>query len=226
MKTAIIIGNGKIGSAIAAHLDCKGYALRVADHTDIDLADLRSVRDYFEHIGTIDVLVNAAGTYGAIGKIGEVAPEAWMHAIAVNLVGVYACCHHAIPHMMPTGHIITLAGGGADPVDHLSGYCSAKAALARMVQTLALEYPPLRVNLISPGPMLSRMQLPLLQMGRVAGGSSYDQIKRIADTGEGAVPVDNTLRVIDTLLAINPTGKWYAARLFAETPAMLREVAA
>lgn len=221
MKTALIIGAGKIGTAITLHLIKRGYSTRLVTHAEMDLTDLEAVRRQFYSIlpaAGLDCLVNAAGTYGAIGNVSDISPEDWTKAIAVNLIGVYACCHYALPRMNRGGHIITLAGGGADPIDHLSGYGAAKAGLARLVLTMAKEYPDLRINLVSPGPMLSRMQLPLLHLGRERGGSNYDTIRRLADTGEGAIPIDNTLRVIDTLLAINPTGQWYAARHFTETP--------
>ncbi len=114
MKTAIIIGNGKIGSAIAHHLWFQhNYSVVNTDRRVLDLSDLYEVGCFFQNIGNteIDCLVNAAGTYGAIGKVGDVTPEAWAEAIAVNLVGVYACCHHAIKRMKPGSLLINVSRG-------------------------------------------------------------------------------------------------------------------
>lgn len=218
---AVVIGAGTIGLAIQRHLADRGWVVYVVGHELIELADPDSVARYFANWRHFDMLVNAAGAYGAIGKVGEVAPQDWLHAVQANLAGVYACIHHALPRLAAGGHIITLLGGGGGPVPHLSGYCAAKQGLARLMATVAAEYPEIRANSISPGPMMSGIQVPLLELPPEVAGPAQAAIRAMRDTGAGAVPVENTLRVIDHILTANPTGQWFTAREFGgETQAL------
>lgn len=213
MKTAVVIGAGKIGSAIAGHLLRHFDRVEIAGHSQLELGYIGAIERYFARFARIDCLVNAAGTYGAIGKVGEVDPHLWAEAFLVNTRGVYACCHYALPRLAAGGHIVNLAGGGAvTPVSHLSGYGASKAALVRLTETLALEYPGLCVNAISPGPMVSRMQEQLLAAGPET--PHYGPIKAMCDSGIDEVPIEKTLQVLDHILAERPTGKLFFARTF------------
>lgn len=207
-RTAVVIGAGTIGNAIAAHL-ARGHDVHQASHAELELADPDSVRRYFAHFAWIDVLVNAAGSYGAIGSVRELAPQAWRAAVDVNLVGAYACCHYALPRMRAGSHIVNLAGGGKGPLERRSGYASAKAALWRLTETLAAEEPALHVNAIAPGPMWSRMQEAI-----ATGNSEAARFARALRDGHGAVPVENTLRALDYLLAQRCSGQIVFARTF------------
>jgi len=207
---AIVIGAGHIGQAIGFRLALLGYQVRIASHADIELADLGSIERWFRSCDHgIEVLVNAAGAYGAIGPVAKVPPQQWRRALDINLVGVYACCHHAIPRMVAGGHIINIGGGGAGSLVDRSGYAAAKSGLWRLTETLAAEEPRLRVNAIAPGPMDSRMQDAV-----VANPAPWADFARRLRAGGGAVPVANTLRVLDHILAAGATGQIHFARDF------------
>lgn len=219
-RIAVVIGAGTIGCAISRHLSNSGWVTENVGHESIELADPASVARCFAQWQKFDLLVNAAGSYGAIGKVEEVAPEQWLGALHVNLGGVYACIHHALPRLVAGGHIITLLGGGGGPVPHLSGYCAAKQGLARLMATVAVEHPEIHANSISPGPMMSGIQAPLLELSPERAGPAQVAIRQIRDTGIGAVPIENTLRVIDHILSTKPTGHWFTAREFGESLAV------
>src|SRR5512146_930082 len=213
MKQAVVVGAGVIGSEIAKHLMYSGFDVRVVSHETLDVTKDWEVREYFDGVKLIDMLVNAFGTYGAIGPVDSVSPDEWQEAFRVNLFGVMSVCRYAIPKMRNGGHIINLAGGGATgPIENLSSYGCSKAAVWRLTQTLALECPHLHVNAISPGPIDRPMQDQILDAGERAG-HWYEKILDLREAGEGAVPIDNTLAVIDELLREKPTGKLRFARL-------------
>lgn len=210
MKTAVVIGAGVIGLAIAEHLRTRGYDARLVSHAELELRDTASVVQYFARCERIDLLVNAAGSYGAIGTVRDIAPQDWAKAIDINLAGVYACCHHALKVMPVDGHIINIAGGGRGPMPMRSGYAAAKSALWRFTETLAAEEVHLHVNAIAPGPMDSGIQNAVIDIpARWA-----DQVRVMRASGAGAVPVGNTLRTLDFILENGPTGQLFFARQF------------
>jgi len=224
-RIAVVIGAGTIGSAIARHLEARGWTAYLVGHEMIELTDPASIARYFERWQGFDLLVNAAGSYGAIGKVADVAPEAWRTALDINLVGVYACCHHALARLSLGGHIVNIAGGGRGPMEMRAGYAAAKSGLWRLTQTLSAEEPALHVNAIAPGPMDSRMQDAV-----VGVPAEWANFMRAMRAGQGgAVPVENTLRALDHLLAYGCTGQLLFARNFGEPLAVpaahLEEVA-
>lgn len=211
-KFALVIGNGRIGTAIANHLR-KSHITAVASHSEIDLSDLESVYAFLDQMPTIDVLVNAAGSYGAVGKVRDVSPGKWRKAVDVNLVGVYAVCHYALPKMATGGHIILLAGGGKGPLVGRSGLACSKTPIGRFMETLAAEEPSLHVNAIAPGPMYSRMQDAVIAMK----AEYSNEFIRMRDTGQGEVPVACTIETMKHILADKPSGKLLFARDFWPT---------
>ena len=109
--------------------------------------------------GRIDILINNAGSFRAIGAVWEVSPETWYQDVMTNLLGPFLCCQAILPSMMEQrrGIIINLAGGGMDrPFLGASGYGSSKTGLMRFTDTLALElqqagYSGIHVYAIDPG---------------------------------------------------------------------------
>jgi len=100
------------------------------------------VAETLRHFEQIDVLINNAGSFYAIGGLWEVDPEVWWQDVAVNLRGPMLCCHKVLPHMMERdqGVIINMNGGGSTkPLPGGSGYGCSKAALLRMTDGLAQE---------------------------------------------------------------------------------------
>jgi 3-oxoacyl-[acyl-carrier protein] reductase len=121
--------------------------------------------------GPADVLVNAAAVLGPTGALWQSDPAEWEGAVRSNLVGTYNVLRATIPSMVRAkrGKIINFAGGGAAyGYPNFSAYGSAKAALVRLSETLALECAPhnIQVNIIAPGAVDTQ----LLAQVRAAGG--------------------------------------------------------
>ena len=209
-------GHGAIGSRIVGHLVARtGHYVYSPKHNEMPAESALAMSKTFADYHDIDVLVCAHGIYGEAARIEDSDPWLWRHALEVNLLGTYNVCRFAIPRMARAGVIINIAGGGGmlDPVPFISSYGCSKAGIVSLTKTLAAEHPGLRINCIFPGMQDGEIHDRLLAAGE-KGNPSYASIRRMRDTGEGAVPVEKTLACIDYLLANQITGTVQFARKF------------
>lgn len=93
-------------------------------------------------LGPIDLLVNNAGLNGPLGPVWEVDPEAWWHAVEVNLRGVMLCSAAVMPAMVERGagrvvNIVSHAGVFRWP--NMSAYSASKAAVVKLTENQAYE---------------------------------------------------------------------------------------
>lgn len=219
-KTAVVIGAGRgIGRAIAVSFATRGARVVLGARTasqiqdaaaecrqagvdatavTVDVADWNSVTAFAERafalMPDIGVLVNSAGIYGPIGSAEDNDVEAWVRAVSINLNGVYFVCRAFVPRFKVRGggKIVLLGGGGAaGPLPFFSSYAASKAGLVRLADTLAVELSSwnVQINVIAPGLIDTSMQDEVLAAGRAAG-AMYDKIRRLRETGAGAVSAD------------------------------------
>jgi len=113
------------------------------------------IRNVHERCGGLDILVNNAGI-GMFGTVAEMEPEDFRAVIETNLLGVYYCCHEAIPHLKRRGggyiiNISSLAGTNAHPT--MAAYNASKFALNGFSEALMQEvrYDNIKVSYIMPG---------------------------------------------------------------------------
>lgn len=197
-KSAIVTGAARgIGAAIAETLAEHGVKVMLVDQLDttqtisdihsrlpetilasknVDVRDekqvINCVNSTVELFGTIDIMVNNAGTCGRVG-LDELTEELWQRDINTNLTGTFhfakACVH---PHMLNQGHgaiinIASIAGimGGpsaaGDEGAKRSGaaYAASKGGIIALSKWIAKEYGPngIRCNAVAPGPIASAM---------------------------------------------------------------------
>ena len=142
------------------------------------------VRERWAHL---DILVNNAGILGPVGPLWENEWDAWTAAIMLNLMVPVQLCRSLIPMMNRGGSVINISGGGAtSPRPYFSAYGSAKAALVRFSETLAVETAPLgiRVNCIAPGIMRTRMVEQVVEIGAArAGSQEHRKAQEVLETG-------------------------------------------
>jgi NAD(P)-dependent dehydrogenase (short-subunit alcohol dehydrogenase family) len=217
-RVAVIVGAGRgIGEAIASRFAAEGAKLVLAARTAPELqavtelvnaaggtanfvvADVTApaevahlVQKSIEAFGNIDILVNAAGTYGPIGRVWEIDAREWANAFSVNLFGAFHLCQAVLPHMIRAGRgkIINFSGGGAtSPLCRFSAYGVSKAAVVRLTETLAEEVKEfnIQVNAIAPGAVDTKLQDSVLAAGEKAGDLLH-RIRRLRETGEGGTP--------------------------------------
>jgi pteridine reductase len=114
------------------------------------------VNETINQFGQLDVLVNNASSFFPTG-IGEIDERAWDDLIGTNLKTPLFLSQAAAPHLKRShGCIVNIIDIHADrPLRHHVLYSVAKAGLAALTRSLALELgPEVRVNGVSPGPIL------------------------------------------------------------------------
>ncbi len=142
-KVALAARTASTLEEVAAEIrDRGGEALAIP--TDVtDPASVKAmVRQAEAEVGPVDLLVNNAGAFYAIGPTWEVDAETWWSDVTINLLGVFLCCREVVPEMVARkrGRVINLIGGGTDsPLPYGSAYAASKAAVMRFTETLAVE---------------------------------------------------------------------------------------
>ena len=132
---------------------CKGLAADVTNHEQVKQVVAAAVEAFG---GTIDVLVNVAGTVGQGNKVEDIPEDNWQFVFDVNCKGTFLFIKEAVPVMK--------AGGGGNIVNFssksgktgsalMSHYSAAKAAIIGLTQALAFELANdhIRVNCVCPG---------------------------------------------------------------------------
>ena len=177
-KVALVTGGARgIGRAICAAYVAEGAKVAVADllaadaeetaaelgenamAVALDVTDLASiaagVKAVEETWGGIDVLVNNAGVFG-MSTIEEITRADYDRQYNVNVAGVIFTTQAVVPGMKARGggaiiNFSSQAGRRGEP--NIVLYCSTKAAVISITQSLALELAKdkIRVNAIAPG---------------------------------------------------------------------------
>jgi NAD(P)-dependent dehydrogenase (short-subunit alcohol dehydrogenase family) len=114
-----------------------------------------------DRFGTINILVNNAGTGGSSIVTKDMPPEAWENTVSVNLNGAFYCCQGVIPGMIEKGEgkIVNIASLAARRMSKLGGadYTAAKYGLVGFSHHLAFELAAyqINVNTVCPGATLT-----------------------------------------------------------------------
>jgi pteridine reductase len=183
-KTVLITGAARrVGAAIARELHAAGASLVIhyrqsgkdaealigelnAARPDsaatfrCDLLDLGKLDELAAfavgRFGQLDVLVNNASTFYET-PVGQITPQAWDDLLGTNLKVPLFLSQAAAPALRKTrGLILNIVDIHAQrPLRNYTVYCAAKAGLHMLTRSLAKELgPDIRVNGISPGPVL------------------------------------------------------------------------
>jgi NAD(P)-dependent dehydrogenase (short-subunit alcohol dehydrogenase family) len=142
----------------------------VADVFTADVSREADVRALERAVTTkfpkVHILINNAGI-NIRKNVTDFTYEEWTSVLNTNLVGAFLMCRSFIPYMRGEGYgrIINLTS----IMSHISlpgrsAYSASKAGLLGFTKALALELAPegITVNGISPGPVATEMNLPIL----------------------------------------------------------------
>ncbi len=131
-----------------------------------DATDAGAVRAAVEQtvaeLGPIDLLLANAGAFSAGGRLWEGDVEQWWRDVEVNLRGPALLLHAALPAMVArgSGRVVVLGSGfGANPTPGASAYASSKAAVARLVDSVAGELDGTGVTLLAVSPGMVRTDM-------------------------------------------------------------------
>ncbi len=214
-KKAIITGAGSgIGKAIAilfARQGAEVHILEINEETatevmseiksfngkatahSCNVANQQQVKDVFNGIGNINILVNNAGI-AHVGKVDTTNEDDFDKVVKVNIKGVYNCIHAAVPQLRKSngGVILNMASIAA-----LVGlpdrfvYSTAKGAVYAMTLSVAKDYitENIRCNSISP----ARVHTPFVD-GFIAKNypgkekEMFDKLSKTQPIGRMATP--------------------------------------
>jgi NAD(P)-dependent dehydrogenase (short-subunit alcohol dehydrogenase family) len=189
--------NGKDLSATRDELAVKFPGQKIFSKP-CDVANETQVNDLvalaLRELGSLQALVLNAGIYGPMGPTESVDLNEWRRAIDINLFGVLLPCRAVIPHFKKAGRgkIVVLSGGGAtNPLPNISSYAASKAAVVRLMETLAEELRPhhVDVNAIAPGALATRLVDEVLAAGPdKVGAAFFEKNKQWKE--KGATPLE------------------------------------
>ena len=106
-----------------------------------------------ERFGGLDILVNNAGTFET-AVLQSITLAQWDKMFETNTRGPFLMAQAAYPHLRETrGRIINIGSlGGMHPWPTHAHYCTSKAALHMLTQTMAKAFAPeISVNCVAPG---------------------------------------------------------------------------
>ena len=176
-KVAVVTGiAGGIGSESARRFAEEGATVVGVDlqpqgpgelYVQADVTDAEQVEAAYaracEAFGRVDVLFNNAGiSPPEDASVLDTSPEWWQRVQDVNLLSVFLCCRHGIPHLLDndgplrgsvinTASFVAVMGAATSQIS----YTASKGAVLAMSRELGVEFADrgVRVNALCPGPV-------------------------------------------------------------------------
>jgi NAD(P)-dependent dehydrogenase (short-subunit alcohol dehydrogenase family) len=131
----------------------------LADLTELSQVD-RLVSETVQHLGGIDVLVNAAGIIKN-GSIMDTTLDEWDKMLNINLRSMFYLMQKCVPHLEQTkGNIVNVSSvTGPRAFPNVLAYCVSKAGVDQLTRCAALELAPkgIRVNAVNPGVVVTNL---------------------------------------------------------------------
>jgi 3-oxoacyl-[acyl-carrier protein] reductase len=110
----------------------------VADREQVATTVARVVEEF----GSVDILINNAGTLDHAAQFPNQSPELWERDLRVNLTGAFNCAQAVWPHMKERGwgRIVNMASvAGTLGGFGQASYSTTKAGILGLTRTLAME---------------------------------------------------------------------------------------
>jgi NAD(P)-dependent dehydrogenase (short-subunit alcohol dehydrogenase family) len=174
----VVIGDIRDGQKIVDTIEkAGGQALYLK--TDVTKQDQCNAlaQAAVERFGSIDILINNAGTLVTIKPFMEVTTEEWMQIMETNTLGPFHCTKAVFPYMKDKGgRIINISSGTVfEGVPGLPHYLASKGAVMAFTRGMARELGDYNINVNSIAPGFTHSE----------GGDEFDRDKRFP-----SVPLD------------------------------------
>lgn len=133
-----------------------GQAIYVQGDLSDEQAVLELFRQTLDRFGTVDILINNAGT-SAGQPFLQATAEAWLKSLNNNLISAVLCSREAAKIMLEKGHGAIINTASVRGLEHtgregIMAYSASKAGLINFTKTLAKQLAPkIMVNAIAPG---------------------------------------------------------------------------
>jgi NAD(P)-dependent dehydrogenase (short-subunit alcohol dehydrogenase family) len=151
----------------------------------LDLADFEKIDQMaaalYQRFGRLDILVGNAAFLGRLSPTGHIDPREWDRVLAVNLTANWRLIRVLDPllRLSPAGRALFVTCGIANGIHPYWGaYAASKAALETLVRNYAGEVTktPLRVNLIDPGVVRTKLRARAFPLEDPAGLRSPEDV--------------------------------------------------
>ena len=169
-----------------------GRAVAIAADLTRGVEAERLLRETTDALGTVDVLVNCAGGFGARKLVVDTDEDDWDHILAINLKSAFLCSKAVLPGMIERrwGRIINISSeAGRMPVAPTAAhYAASKAGLLGFTRHLAREVAEhgITVNATAPGTTWSDRVRNAMTPEREASMVAMTPLGRIAESDEQA----------------------------------------
>jgi len=165
----VLIGRS-VGKLEQVHAEISALQRAEATIAPLDL-ERAIARDYDElaaalgsRYGRLDGLVHNAGILGVLAPIEQYDVPSWCRVLHVNLTAAFALTQVLLPALRASKDasiIFTSSGVGRRPRAYWGAYAVSKAGIEALSRTLADELHSnarVRVNVLNPGPVRTRMR--------------------------------------------------------------------
>ncbi|MDX6637348.1 MAG: hypothetical protein QOJ01_859 [Solirubrobacterales bacterium] len=215
-KALVTGGASGIGAATARRLAAEGAEVWIGDLNEsgaadvaaeisghavrLDVTDLDSAGAAVEAAGgRLDILINNAGM-DEFGFFGETTVDQWHRILAVNLVGVLACTHAALPGMRAAGYgriVSTSSEAGRVGSKGSAVYSAAKGGVIAFMKVIAREYARFGItaNSIAPGPIETPLLMAAADFGDI-GQKILDNMKAGTQLGRLGQPEEVAAAIV------------------------------
>lgn len=188
----------------AAGVRERGGRAVIVDGDIRDLSETLAERTVAE-LGRLDIWVNNVGGSDEkdVHALVDTPDEIFRAQIELNLTSAFQGCKAAADRMPDGGVIINITSGAGMRGSPFTGpYAAAKAGLINLTQTLALELAErgIRVNCVSPGPVITEAYLEVLGIE-----NKLDELVRTIPLGRAGTPDDIAAMV---LFLCSPAASW------------------
>lgn len=153
-------------------------------------------RAALEQLGGIDILIHVLGGSATPGG-GFVAltEEHWLSELNLNLLAAVRLDRLLIPQMIERGagavvHVTSIQSVLPLP-EATTAYAAAKAALRTYSKSISKELGPrgVRVNVVSPGWIMTESSVDLLKRIQAANGGSIEEARQVVLDSLGGIPI-------------------------------------